>query len=460
MGKQNQTIRNKRKIGVEDYQNKVVNTKKIDKKLAKNASREMKLTVVSIFAVTIVMISSAYAIFSSVQKSATYNTLTVGTLKIDFADTDTGMGNIINLNGAYPESDADGQAESPYTFKITNSGTLNAKYVIKILDDTDMISSDNCQDNLLDKSKIRVSVNGDTPITLSDTEANGYIINNGTIATSDSKTFKIRIWISDTAGNEVLGKHYHGKIVVETENTSANKNILSVLTYNETAGADNYCVTGEEATCQESSCHKSNDKSSCPAGTIVKYNVDGTNEKFFYVLHDDGGKLTLQQRENTVNNVAWYANSADTTKGPITVLPQLESATITWSNVNDVTYEMGTTVFNDNSFTGCDNYTTCSKNIYTLPERTAKSRMISIQEFSKINCTNKETCPIWLKNYLTNSTSNGGIINDNVNANNYGYWTITANSLNPSYVHTFDFGGSSAANSTDYGARAVIEITK
>lgn len=219
MGRQRKTIRNKRKIGVDNYQNTYSQNNDSTKKITKGLSREIKLTIFSIFAVTITMISSAYAIFSSVQKSENYNTITVGTLKIDFNDTEDGLGNTIKLNGAYPESDNDGQKEEPYTFKITNSGNVSANYKIKILDDTDMIESDNCQDNLLDKAKIKVSINGGDPIMLSDKEANSYEIANGILTPNNSRTYKIRIWITDQAGNEVLGKHYHGKIVVEGENT-------------------------------------------------------------------------------------------------------------------------------------------------------------------------------------------------------------------------------------------------
>ena len=79
MGRQKKTVRNKRKIGITDYENDIIDTKDTKKQISKTFSRELKITIVSIFVVTIVMISSAFAIFSSVQKSEKYNTLTVGT---------------------------------------------------------------------------------------------------------------------------------------------------------------------------------------------------------------------------------------------------------------------------------------------------------------------------------------------------------------------------------------------
>lgn len=471
MGRRSQTIRNKRKIKVTNYHNDALDTSDANKNISKSFSRELKYTIISIFIVTIIMISSAFAIFSSVQKSEHYNTLTVGSLKVDFIDTDDGMGNIINLNGAYPESDDDGQAEQPYSFKITNSGTLPAGYTVKILDDTDMIAEDGCQDNLLDKSKIRISINGKAPITLSDTEANSYIISDGIINSGKSKNYSIRMWISDQAGNEVLGKHYHGKILVESKNENyTNENIKNAYIYDE-ANADTLCITGEEATCQVSNCYKRQNADSCLKGTIIKYAVNDSEEKYFYVLHDDGDKMTLQQRENTLKNIKWYMEDSDATKGPLTILPQLENATQNWTNVDDQTYTMGTTNFNGtNNYTGCSNYkdsnsnyNICDTNTYTLAARTAKARMITLQEASNLGCiTDSGSCPKWMYNYLYQSISYGGTIDDD-SINNNGYWTMNAHSIYPQ--HAWNVGNAGyvyhyETTETFYGARAVIVIVK
>ena len=349
MGKQRQTLRNKRKIKIENYENEFIDNAEVTSKVSKTFTREMKFTILSIFVVTIVMISTAYAIFSSVQKSESYNTLTVGTLKVDFDATETGMGNTINLNGAYPTSDEDGQNTNPYTFKVKNSGNVDAYYNIKILDDTEMIESDGCSNNLLDKANIKVSVNGGEPFILQTKEVNNFSINTGYLDPNTSRTFQIRIWIDENAGNEALGKHYHGKIVVESESRAINDNISGAYTYN-----SSICVTGEEDTCVETDCYKTKTIDSCPAGTIIKYNVNDTETKYFHVLHDDGETITLQQRENTVYNKAWYADSDDNTKGPLTILPVLEEATSGWSNVFEQTYIMGTTIFNGtDAYTGC-----------------------------------------------------------------------------------------------------------
>ena len=166
------------------------------------------------------MISTAYAIFSTTVKSENYNTITVGTLKIDFSENKDG--NVINLNGAYPVSDEEGAKEKPYTFTITNTGTLDASYKIRIVNDTDMIEKDGCQNNLLDFSDIKVKVGNDNSFLLSDKDSNDYVVAEGVIASQSQASYDIRMWIKENASNNVLGKHYHGKIIVDSVNLSSN----------------------------------------------------------------------------------------------------------------------------------------------------------------------------------------------------------------------------------------------
>jgi len=124
-------------------------------------------------------------------------------------------------------------------------------------------------------------------------------------------------------------------------------------------------------------------------------------------------------------------------------LPALESATSGWTNVLDQTYTMGTTIFKDNAFTECSSYNSCTTNTYTLGERTAKARMITVQEAHGLGCTGSpKSCPIWMYNYLSfssssggsgsggSSSSNGGTVNQTGGeyGSNDGYWTMNANS--------------------------------
>ena len=137
----------------------------------------------------------------------------------------------------------------------------------------------------------------------------------------------------------------------ELYNKTFVKKKIKAYTYSETGS--NKCINGEEKTCVENTCYKSKTANSCIQGTIIKYYVNDTEQKVFYVLHDDGATITMQQRENTVRNIAWYQDANDNTKGPLTILPYLEAATSTWTNVEFQEYTAGYTNFYENAYTGC-----------------------------------------------------------------------------------------------------------
>ena len=475
MGKQKNTVRNKRKIKVADYENDVVDTKDTTKQISKTFSRELKITIVSIFFVTIVMISSAFAIFSSVQKSEKYNTLTVGTLKVDFIDTEDGMGNIINLNGAYPISDAKGQEEDPYSFKITNSGTLAASYKIKILDDTDMINEDNCQNNLLDKSKIRVSINKGEAFTLSDTEAGEFTVEQGTLEASDVKNYEIRIWIKEDSGNEVLGKHYHGKIVVEGVNTkSATKLCKRATTLHKEicnqTDANHYCTADGYTTGSEIEYGSLGIAGTLTSGDAFDCDVNGdgvyddATERFYYVSDMTNGITTDNDTAVLVyyNNVsggvasnsttyAYDVNNNAYTNGPITALAQLPT-TSQWKNVSlinttrNITDEKNTVRKSAFSYEGYAARLLTAQEVssgcgFTVGNRTdgdLSSKCKYLMENTKYSSSSLKTYGEWLESPDA--------------SHSYSAWRVFAS---PRYVYYDSVGAA-----TDYGVRPAIEVLK
>lgn len=352
----------------------------------------------------------------------------------------------------------------------------------------------------------------DAPTTL------GYTIPK-TGSSDDTKTIKVRILnnekenITVTFGSNVgLAKSNLDFPAGKQALTKIDSNVIQAYNYQEDKTATNYCINGEEETCEKTTCLENSDANSCTQGTIVRYAVSDTESHYFYVLHDDGATLTLQQRENTVKNVPWiskedyisaggteeeYGTNGNNTKGPITAITKLEEATKTWSNVNDMTYQMGTTNFNGtNAFTGCaadSNYkVTCSVNTYnsdeaalTFPKRTAKARMITAQEASSTSClfqrtgatdtiiigssinlSNQGSCPDWMHNYLYDSTKYGGSYEDNTmnesGIHNCDYWTMsTASSgILAEFVSHTGFLAEYYTSSEGLGVRAVIQIDK
>ena len=255
-------------------------------------------------------------------------------------------------------------------------------------------------------------------------------------------------------------------------------NFISMYKYNAST-----CVTGEESTCVATKCYANYYAPSCSVGDIVKYKVNDTDIVTFHVISDMGTTLRMQAQKNTVYSSNWISESdyseenTDSTscssatacadEGPVTVLEALESATAGWTNVNDLTYALGTTVFKTNAFTGCSSYSSCNTTPYKLSSRTAKARMITQQEVASLGCTTtNQSCPIWMHNYLARSASYGGTKNDtNVGPDgggNYGYWTLSASTASDSVAWVvMDFGKvNSLWVSYYYGSRAVVEVHK
>lgn len=184
--------------------------------LTKMGKRQLMLTVLSIFGVTMLSIGSTFAIFTVSSKSAEYNVIKTGTLNINFA---ADASSTVGLNNALPMSDTDGLAQSGTTFTITNTGSLPANYSVSLKDDTDMVTQDNCSDKQLAKENIKYSLDSSTANLLSTAIDNTLI--SGNLKAGEAKTFTLKLWIKEDATNEVLSKHYHGKIVVDAAQEGA-----------------------------------------------------------------------------------------------------------------------------------------------------------------------------------------------------------------------------------------------
>ena len=268
--------------------------------------------------------------------------------------------------------------------------------------------------------------------------------------------------------NSTTVKNALDELTEKAKNTNSKNNIVIAYTYDESS-----CITGDEATCVVTKCYETKTANSCPAGTIIKYRINNNEMKVFYVMYDSGATMTMQQRENTIRNIAWYteptdASINDNTKGPTTLLTELERITSTWINVNTINYTMGSTVFYGNAYTYCGEYNSCTSNVYTLSTRSAKARIITVQEAVSLGCTNNnQSCPIWMYNFLQPSTEYGGTVSDYSpvlgNINNDAYWTMNGYGLSNAWIIAREgalFNNHGVSFTSYSGARAIVEINK
>ena len=181
-------------------------------------NKKIIILIILILISILTLIGSSYALLT---KTFTSNKLSVevGTLKVDFTE-----GNAINLDNTKPMSDSDGLNTTPYTFTITNSGTIESYYTISNEEDTN-----NTLDTTYLKYKLVSNDGYDSGIKrLKDIGTGTYrIVDERALLKSKSVTYKLYLWIASDASNAIQNKIYKSKIIV---NSTSNKTL------------DTYCI--------------------------------------------------------------------------------------------------------------------------------------------------------------------------------------------------------------------------
>ena len=165
---------------------------------------------ISILTVLIIFIGSSYALFSKTQSALNKNEYQTGVLQIEYSSDST-----LTIN-PIPLTDTEGASSTPYTFTITNTGTLDYQYDLKILTDSTYVANHGCANNQIPAQYIKVKLDDSEPVLLSSLTS-GTIISDETLAAGKSKTYNLRMWLDISSPNSIIGSHFHGKIVSEGE---------------------------------------------------------------------------------------------------------------------------------------------------------------------------------------------------------------------------------------------------
>ena len=230
-------------------------------------------------------------------------------------------------------------------------------------------------------------------------------------------------------------------------NETYNRNIVGSYTYNAST-----CLT-YNSSCSKNTCYKSKTAGSCKAGTIIKYKVNDSTTREFYVLHDDGNTITLLDSANILSGIPWETTN-NNALGPTNALSKLNSAVSEWSNVNEQVYASGYTNFKTNPYNACKTYNSCTSNKYDLGSITSKARMITVQEAVALGCTETSgSCPKWM------------VVNTPKSVGNEGYWTMNAYTEYGDrawniYYSAGVFSNNGITRENYNGMRAVIVISK
>ena len=166
------------------------------------------LSVIVILISIIALIGATYAVLTATIQGDKKISLKAGLLKVDFEE-----GNAIKLDNAEPMSDSKGLKTSPYTFTITNKGTIEAYYYISLENDVN---------NTLNEDLVKMRLTNDQGydsgvVRVSDYAQSSYqITEEGKLNVDDKVTYNLWLWLDNNADNTAQGKEYKSKIVVSS----------------------------------------------------------------------------------------------------------------------------------------------------------------------------------------------------------------------------------------------------
>jgi len=181
----------------------------------KNSSKQVLLSVLGVAILVVAVVGVSFAAFSYSKTGEKVNTITTGSITMNYAETTNG----INLTNALPMSDEQGKALSgntdgqeeyfDFTVSANITGTTTINYVITATKEpestlpdtavkvylTDMDSSDS---QLLAPTK--VSALPQTNAT--DTQNTGapagqYKLHENTFTSTNSRNYRLRMWVAD-----------------------------------------------------------------------------------------------------------------------------------------------------------------------------------------------------------------------------------------------------------------------
>lgn len=190
----------------------------------KNKKKWIELGIVIILAAVILfIIGRSFGFFKYAKEGNIINTIKINGIEVNILSKNS---DILTFENAYPISDEDGLALTPFQFEVVNTTSRALTYQIKVVPDTEKLAEctledqSPCQSFTTDNIKFAYKEEQDEDYT------KPAVLNNGIVTTvqipaNGTLTHSILLWIKDTAGNTIEGKIFYGKIVLEgtaTEN--------------------------------------------------------------------------------------------------------------------------------------------------------------------------------------------------------------------------------------------------
>ena len=183
-----------------------------------NRRREIIKNTVFIFFIMLLAIIPTYYIYNKFQGDRD-TLLNSESLDVTYHEK---SGNKLTLNKVTPVTDSVGLSSKAYLISIKNNLTEKVDYKLKIKDDIDRINEDFCNDIIIPKDNIRISIKVSKKpskiYTLNELEEDDTLLID-TMDALETKNISIHIWIKqDSTLPRGSKMHYHGLMQVEEGN--------------------------------------------------------------------------------------------------------------------------------------------------------------------------------------------------------------------------------------------------
>lgn len=188
-----------------------------------NPKKEVMKNVIYIGIILLIAIISTYKIYYKFQDDRNVN-FNSDSFVITFHEK---TGDKVNITKVTPVTDSVGLSSNSYGFSIKNNLTEKAHFEVRLVDDLESVTDDNCIDKLISKENIKVSIkNGKKENKIYNlNELEDGVLLSDKISALEEREISVRVWVDKNSSLPIgSDMHYHGTIKVLEDNGSVAMN--------------------------------------------------------------------------------------------------------------------------------------------------------------------------------------------------------------------------------------------
>lgn len=170
----------------------------------KRIKKEARYTFYLVVFFLIFFLIFGYYLFSKIPYSKFNNEYISGNIKIKYDVDKNGVRNYIYLNN--------NKKEDNYNFTISNMGSKKTKFIVYLVDDTEIIKLENAFSKIVDYNFLDYSINNNDFLNIKKSKKKKkYIIIEDVLKSKGKKDYNLKIKIN----NNISNKDYYGIIMIK-----------------------------------------------------------------------------------------------------------------------------------------------------------------------------------------------------------------------------------------------------